>query len=191
MQSEKDKMKAGEMYDPSDPELVKGRRKGHDRAQDFNRADTDEERKRIIKDLFGTTGETIKVEPTVRVDYGYNIHVGENFYANFNCVFLDVCPIRIGKNAMLGPGVSIVTPEHPLLPAERNSGYEFGRPVTVGDNCWIGADATIVGGSELGNNVVVAAGAVVNGVFPDNVVIGGVPARIIKNIPVNEQGQSS
>ncbi|GAB2318119.1 maltose acetyltransferase domain-containing protein [Alkalibacterium sp. s-m-22] len=185
MQSEKEKMTAGEMYDPSDPELIKGRRKGHYRAQDFNRADTDEERKRIIKDLFGTTGETIKVEPTVRVDYGYNIHVEENFYANFNCVFLDVCPIRIGKNAMLGPGVSIVTPEHPLLPAERNSGYEFGRPVTVGDNCWIGADATIVGGSELGNNVVVAAGAVVNGVFPDNVVIGGVPARIIKNIPVN------
>ncbi|GAA0494353.1 sugar O-acetyltransferase [Alkalibacterium indicireducens] len=191
MQSEKDKMTAGEMYDPSDPELIKGRCKGHYKAQDFNRADTDEERKRIIKDLFGTTGETIKVEPTVRVDYGYNIHVGENFYANFNCVFLDVCPIRIGKNAMLGPGVSIVTPEHPLLPAERNSGYEFGRPVTVGDNCWIGADATIVGGSELGNNVVVAAGAVVKGVFPDNVVIGGVPARIIKNIPINEQGQFS
>ena len=133
----------------------------------------------------------VKVEPTVRVDYGYNIHVGENFYANFNCVFLDVCPIHIGKNAMLGPGVSIVTPEHPLLPAERNSRYEFGRPVTVGDNCWIGADATILGGSELGNNVVVAAGAVVNGIFPENAVIGGVPARIIKNIPVNEQGQSS
>lgn len=191
MQSEKDKMTAGEMYDPSDPELIKGRREGHDQAQDFNRADTDEERKRIIMELFGTTGETIKVEPTVRVDYGYNIHVGENFYANFNCVFLDVCPIHFGKNAMLGPGVSIVTPEHPLTSAERNSGYEFGRPVTVGDNCWIGADATIVGGSELGNNVVVAAGAVVNGIFPDNVVIGGVPARIIKNIPGNDQGLSS
>src|SRR5699024_1314431 len=118
-------------------------------------------------------GETIGIEPRFQVDYGYNSHVGENFFANFNCVFLDVCPIRFGKNAMLGPGVHIITPEHPLNPTERNSGYEFGRPITIGDNCWIGGNATIIGGVTLGDNVVVAAGATVTKSFGDNVVIGG------------------
>ena len=127
-------------------------------------------------------GETIGIEPRFQVDYGYNIHVGENFFANFNCVFLDVCPIRFGKNAMLGPGVHIITPEHPLNPTERNSGYEFGRPITIGDNCWIGGNATIIGGVTLGDNVVVAAGATVTKSFGDNVVIGGVPALVIREI---------
>lgn len=184
MKSEKEKMQAGEMYRPSDTELVSDRLKGHTQAQLFNRADTDNQRAKIIKNLFGTTGDAIHVEPTVRVDYGYNIHVADNFYSNFNCVFLDVCPIRIGKNAMLGPGVSLVTPEHPLHPAERNSGEEYGRPITIGDNCWIGSSATVIGGVTLGNNVVVAAGAVVTQSFPDNVVLAGVPAKVIKKIEV-------
>lgn len=185
MKTEKEKMIRGEFYRPDDKQLVKERTTAHFKAQEFNRADTDKERQAVIKELFGTTGDRITVEPTFRVDYGYNIHVGEKFYANFNCVCLDVCPINIGKNAMLGPGVSLVTPEHPLEAEARNSGYEFGRPITIGDNCWIGANATIVGGATLGDNVVVAAGAVVNKSFPDNVVIGGIPARIIKPI-VNE-----
>ena len=172
----------GELYRPDDKQLLKERAFAHLKAQDFNRADTDKERRAIIKQLFGTAGVNVTIEPTFRVDYGYNIHVGEDFFANFNCVFLDVCPIKIGKNAMLGPGVSLMTPEHPLKAEERNSGYEFGRPITIGDNCWIGANATIVGGVTLGDNVVVAAGAVVNKSFTDNVVIGGVPARIIKTI---------
>ncbi|MFO8069109.1 MAG: sugar O-acetyltransferase [Alkalibacterium sp.] len=182
MISEKDKMIAGEMYKASDMELVKERASAHSKAQEFNRVETDQERKKIIKELFGSTGKDITVEPTFRLDYGYNIHVGEDFYANFNCVFLDVCPITIGKNAMLGPGVSLVTPEHPLKATERNSGYEFGRPITIGDNCWIGTNATIIGGVTLGDNVVIAAGSVVTKSFSDDVVIGGVPAKIIKII---------
>lgn len=182
MKTEKEKMIAGEMYSPEDEQLVKERTSAHLKAQEFNRSETDKERQAIIKELFGSTGERITVEPTFRVDYGYNIHVGEDFYANFNCVFLDVCPIRIGKNAMLGPGVNLVTAEHPLEAEARNSGYEFGRPITIGDNCWIGASATIVGGVTLGDNVVVAAGAVVSRSFPDNVVVGGVPAKILKSI---------
>lgn len=182
MGSEKEKMIAGAMYDPSDPVLVQERQAGHLKAQAFNRASNDGERNAIIRDILGSTGKHITVEPGLRVDYGNNIHVGENFFANFNCVFLDVCPIKIGDNAMLGPGVSIVTPEHPLEPEERNSGFEFGRPILIGDNCWIGANATIVGGVTLGNNVVVAAGAVVTRSFSDNVLIGGVPAEIIKKI---------
>lgn len=182
MKTEKEKMVSGDMYQPSDKQLTEDRERAHIKAQTFNRVDTDLERKEIIMDLLGSTGDNITIEPSFRVDYGYNIHVGENFYANFNCVFLDVCPIRIGDNAMLGPGVSLVTPEHPLKFKERNSGFEFGKPITIGDNCWIGTNATIVGGVSLGNNVVVAAGAVVKQSFSDNVVIGGVPARIIKTI---------
>lgn len=184
MKSEKEKMIAGELYSPSDPELVKDRMNGHTNAERFNRADSDEERKELIMTIFGSTGQNITVEPSLRVDYGYNIYVGEDFYANFNCVFLDVCPITIGKNAMLGPGVSIVTAEHPLKPDERNSGTEFARPITIGDNCWIGTNSTIIGGVTLGDNCVVAAGSVVTKSFSDNVVIGGVPARVIKEIDV-------
>ncbi|MER2064542.1 MAG: sugar O-acetyltransferase [Alkalibacterium sp.] len=182
MKTEKEKMIAGDLYLAADAQLVKDRRAAHQQAQAFNRADTDEQRQVLIKELLGDSGEVIKIEPSFRVDYGYNIHVGENFYANFNCVFLDVCPIRIGNNAMLGPGVSLVTPEHPLEADARNSGYEFGRPITIGDNCWIGTNATVVGGVTLGDNVVVAAGAVVNRSFPNNVVIGGVPAKILRSI---------
>lgn len=87
---------------------------------------------------------------------------------------------------MLGPSVHILTPEHPLNPTERNSGYEFGRPITIGDNCWIGGNVTIIGGVTLGDNVVVAAGATVTKSFGDNVVIGGVPARVLREIEIEE-----
>lgn len=186
MKSEKEKMLAGEMYTPGDPELFRDRKRGHDLADQYNRVQTDKERRELIKFIFGSTGQKITVEPDLRVDYGYNIHVGEEFYANFNCVFLDVCPISIGNNAMLGPGVSLVTAEHPLKPDERNSGFEFGRPITIGDNCWIGTNATVIGGVTIGNNCVIAAGAVVTQSFPDNVIIGGVPARIIKEIDLTD-----
>ena len=182
MRTEKEKMVSGQLYAPSDRQLTVDRDRAHSQAQAFNSAETDQEREELIRKLFGSTGKNIRVEPTFRTDYGYNIHVGEGFYANFNCVFLDVCPITIGKNALLGPGVSLVTPEHPLDPEARHSGYEFGRPISIGDNCWIAANATIVGGVTLGDNVVVAAGAVVNKSFPNDVVIGGVPAKIIKKI---------
>ncbi|MCC5895080.1 MAG: sugar O-acetyltransferase [Alkalibacterium sp.] len=185
MKTEKEKMVAGELYRPSDPELIRDRTSGHDKAERYNKAQADVERRKQIKTIFGSVGETITVEPSLRVDYGYNIHVGDNFYANFNCVFLDVCPITIGRNAMLGPGVSMVTPEHPLNPDERNSGQEFGRPITIGNNCWVGTNATIIGGVTLGDNCVVAAGAVVTKSFPDNVVIAGVPAQVIRKIDLN------
>jgi maltose O-acetyltransferase len=182
MKTEKQKMLNGEMYDPTDSRL----QEEHERAQiltrQFNIASRSEERETIIKHLFASTGEKIRVEPSLQVDYGSNISVGENFFANFNCVFLDVCPIKIGKNAMLGPSVHLLTPEHPLDPKERNSGKEYGRPITIGENCWIGGNATVLGGVCLGDNVVIAAGAVVTQSFGDNVVIGGVPARIIKTL---------
>ncbi|GAA0359328.1 maltose acetyltransferase domain-containing protein [Alkalibacterium iburiense] len=186
MLTEKEKMLAGEMYSPEDSVLVEERANARKLTQEYNGPISYEERENILKKLLGSTGESIMIEPSFQVDYGYNIHVGENFFANFNCVFLDVCPIRFGKNAMLGSAVHILTPEHPLDPTERNSGYEFARPITIGDNCWIGGNVTIVGGVTLGDNVVIAAGATVTKSFGDNVVIGGVPARVLREIDVKD-----
>ncbi|OXX25946.1 sugar O-acetyltransferase, partial [Vibrio sp. V06_P1A73T115] len=111
-----------------------------------------------------------------------NIHVGENFYANFGCVILDVAEVRIGNNCFIAPQVGIYTATHPTDPIQRNSGLEYGKSVVIGHNCWIGGHATINPGVTLGNNVVVASGAVVTKSFGDNVVIGGNPAKVIKEI---------
>lgn len=182
--TEKEKMLAGEMYRPWDNELVNLRRKARLLFEKYNNTSIDclEERTAIIKQLLGSTGNKISIQPSFKCDYGENIHVGENFYANFDCVILDVAEVRIGKNCMLAPQVAIYTATHPINPDERNSGLEYGKPVTIGDNCWIGGHATINPGVTLGNNVVVGAGAVVTKSFGDNVIIAGNPAKIIKTI---------
>ncbi|EUJ28226.1 acetyltransferase [Listeria floridensis FSL S10-1187] len=182
MKKEVDKMLAGEMYDPSDHELAHGRSRARKLMREINEAMDRNTRSELLKRLFGKTGESVYAEPNVRVDYGSNIYLGENFYANFDCVILDVCEVHIGDNCMLAPGVHIYTATHPLNAAERNSGLEFGKPVSIGDNAWIGGRAIINPGVTLGDNVVVASGAVVTKSFGDNVVIGGNPARVIKQI---------
>lgn len=184
MKTEQEKMLAGLMYDPGDPELRAQRKKARQLFEVFNRSSIvdREHRTRLLKQLFGSTGERVYIEPFFGCDYGCNIHVGEDFYANFGCVILDVCEVRIGKNCMLAPQVGIYTATHPLDPTERNSGKELGKPVTIGDNCWIGGHAVINPGVTLGDNVVVASGAVVTKSFGDNVVIGGNPAKVIKEI---------
>lgn len=182
--SEKQKMINGEMYRPDDPELVTLHQHCMRELEKFNHISMTqtEERAQILKSLFGSTGNNIKIQSDFKCDYGFNIHVGENFYANFNCVLLDVAPIRFGDNCMLAPQVGIYTATHPLNPAKRNSGLEFANPITIGDNCWIGGMAVINPGVTLGNNVVVASGAVVTKSFGDDVVIAGNPARAIKQI---------
>ncbi|WP_138494838.1 sugar O-acetyltransferase [Paenibacillus pinistramenti] len=183
-QSEKEKMLNGELYQAGDPELVKERLNARRLTRLFNQSHEleEEERKAILRELFGSVGSQYYVEPSFRCDYGYNIHVGENFFANFDCVFLDVCEIRIGDNCFIAPGVHIYTATHPLDAGERISGAEYGKPVAIGDNVWIGGRAVINPGVKIGNNVVIASGAVVTKDVPDNVVVGGNPARVIKQI---------
>mgnify|MGYP000029455934 FL=1 len=185
MRSEKDKMLAGELYNPADPVLLKEREEARRKVRLYNQVlETDAQRLAALKALFGSTGEHLYVEPNLRVDYGYNLHVGENFFANFDCTLLDVCEIRFGDNCMLGPNVQVYTATHPLDPYERNAGKEYAKPIYFGDNVWIGGGAIINPGVRVGNNVVIASGAVVTKDVPDNVVVGGNPARIIKNIAV-------
>ncbi|MGT2785519.1 sugar O-acetyltransferase [Streptococcus merionis] len=188
MTTERDKMLAGQLYDASDAELKTARKQAREKIRNFNQEVVDTKRTELLKSWLGSTGENIYIEPHFACDYGTNIHVGENFYANFNCTMLDVCEIRIGKNAMLGPNVQLLTPLHPLDAEERIAGLEYGAPITIGDNVWIGGGAIILPGVKLGNNVVVGAGAVVTKSFGDNVVIAGNPARVIKRID-NEMGE--
>lgn len=184
MKSEKEKMLSGELYDAADLELINDRKNARRLTRLFNQSmeTEDDERVVILKELFGSTGKKLYIEPSFRCDYGYNIHVGENFNANFDCVFLDVCKISIGDNCLLGPGVHIYTATHPLHPTERITGVEYGIPVQIGDNVWIGGRAVINPGVRIGNNVVVASDAVVTKDVPDDVVVGDNPARVIKRI---------
>lgn len=177
-------MMNGELYNAADQQLLSERKNARRLTRLFNESleIDDNKRTELIKELFGSTGENFFIEPTFRCDYGYNIHVGENFYANFDCVFLDVCEIRIGDNCFIAPGVHIYTATHPLNANERISGAEYGVPVYIGDNVWIGGRAIINPGVKIGNNVVIASGAVVTKEVPDNVVVGGNPAKIIKNL---------
>lgn len=186
MPTEYEKMIAGEFYKPSDLELRALAASSREKQWAFN-AETDRlKRAEIVKSWFSSTGENIAMNPQFVTDYGVNIHIGENFYSNWNLTMLDVCPIRIGDNAMIGPNCQFLTPLHPLDPTERNSGLEYGAPITIGDNFWAGGGVTILPGVTLGDNVVAGAGAVVTKSFGDNVVLGGNPARVIKEIPVKK-----
>lgn len=182
--TEYEKMMSGEMYNFADKELTELKCNARKLTEEINKTSISDIDKRVnlLKKLLGSTGEKIYVEPSFNCDYGFNIHVGESFYANFDCVILDVAEVRIGSNCFLAPQVGIYTATHPISPLERSSGLGLGKPITIGDNCWIGGHATINPGVKLGNNVIVASGAVVTKSFGDNVIIAGNPAKIIRNI---------
>ena len=141
-----------------------------------------EERKEIIKELFKSTGENVHVEQTFHCDYGCHISVGENFYANYDCIMVDVCEIIIGDNVLLAPRVGIYTAGPPIDAAVRNEGLEFGKPVIIGDNVWIGGNAVINPGVTIGSGVVIGSGSVVTKDIPDHVVAVGNPCRVLRKI---------
>jgi len=182
--TEREKMTRGLLFNVHDPELVRFRMDARKILEKYNKTLSTpfEKRTKLLKRLLGSTGIGFAIEPNFKCDYGFNIHVGDNFYANYDCVFLDVCEIRIGRNGMIGPQVGLYTSTHPVDPVRRINRECFGKPITIGNNCWIGGHATIIPGVTLGNNVVVASGSVVTKSFGDNVVIGGNPARILKGV---------
>lgn len=138
----------------------------------------------LVKKLFGKA-EKAFVTPPFYCDYGFNIEVGKNFYANFNCTILDVAKVKIGDNCFMAPNVSIYTAGHPIHPDSRNSLYEYGASVTIGDNVWIGGSTVVVPGVHIGNNVVIGAGSVVTKDIPDWCIAAGNPCRVIR--PITEE----
>jgi len=183
MKNEKEKMLSGELYDASDPILTIERVNCRKSTSEFNNPSTSTDmRNAIIKKLFGKIGQTFTIEPNFHCDYGYNIHVGENFYSNFGCILLDVNRITIGDNVLMGPNVQIYTAGHPVDPKLRLSSLEFGLPITIGNNVWIGGSAIICPGITIGDNVTIGAGSVVTKDIMDNVIAVGNPAKIIKTL---------
>jgi maltose O-acetyltransferase len=182
--TEKEKMIAGEMYNPMDEQLVKERHKARLLFQKINQLNDDlkEERKKLLYELIENAGKNLWVEPPFYCDYGYNIKAGDHVFMNFNCCILDVAEVTLGNHVMMGPNVQIYTATHPLEYKLRNSGKEFAKPITIGNNVWIGGNAVICPGVTIGNNVVIGAGAVVTKSFPDDVFIAGNPAKVIKTI---------
>ena len=188
--TERQKMLAGEMYDPLDSELVSGRERARDLCQALNatREAQQEERRRLLRDLFGTGGESVWMQPPFFCDYGANIELGERVFFNFNCIVLDVCRVRVGDYTLFGPAVQIYTAMHPLDAEERRR-EEFGKPVEIGADVWVGGGAIILPGVRIGARAVIGAGSVVTRDIPDDVVAAGNPCRVIRRLDQGERDQ--
>lgn len=182
--SEKEKMLAGELYIAMDEELRNDFFKAKKLTRLYNRT-TEEEgdyRKQLLRELFESTGENFYIEPPFRCDYGCHISIGENFYSNYDCIILDVCKVKIGNNVLFGPRVSIYAAAHPIDAEIRNTGLEYGKPVTIGDNVWVGGSTVINPGVTIGNNVVIGSGSVVTKDIPDNAIAVGNPCKVLRQI---------
>jgi acetyltransferase-like isoleucine patch superfamily enzyme len=184
MQSEKEKMLSGKPYNAFGEELVSERRRAAELLYEYNRLlpGKSDERKEILKKLLGSTCETFVLEPPFRCDYGYNIHLGENFFANYNLVILDCARVSIGKNALIGPDVGIYTAGHPVHPEPRTRDLEYALPVTIGDNVWIGGRVIINPGITISDNAVIGSGSVVTKDIPSNVIALGNPCQVLRQI---------
>ncbi|MDE6724442.1 MAG: sugar O-acetyltransferase [Ruminiclostridium sp.] len=197
MSTEKEKMLRGELYDPTDKELADRRILAHKLSYEYNNTpETDwEKREEILKQLLPDHRKGIFLQSPIQFDYGCFTHVGENFYANFNFTVLDTCPVTVGDNVFIGPNVTIATALHDLNPYKRRmlvhedgSPYdlEYGKPITIGNDCWIASNVVICAGVTVGNNVVIGAGSVVTRDIPSNSLAAGNPCRVIREIEVGE-----
>jgi maltose O-acetyltransferase len=183
MPTERDKMIAGELYDPLDPELSAARDRARDLCQALNatRESDRDNRRAILRDLLPKGGDTVWMQPPFFCDYGSNIELGERVFFNFNCVVLDVCAVRIGDFSMFGPAVQIYTPLHPLDAVLRRT-QEYGKPVAIGSDVWVGGGAIILPGVTIGSRSVIGAGSVVTRDIPDAVFAAGNPCRVIRSL---------
>lgn len=199
MPTEREKMLAGEMYDPLDAELVAARERARNLCQDLNatrEADT-VERRRILQQLLGSGGDDVWLQPPFYCDYGQNIHLGCGVFFNFNCIVLDVCEVQIGDYSLFGPAVQIYTPMHPTEFLKRRPdpndpskvAKEFGKPVTIGSDVWVGGGAIICPGVRVGSRSIIGAGSVVTRDIPDDMFAAGNPCKVIR--PLRELPGSS
>ncbi len=185
METEKEKARSGRLYDANyDPELIAERQACKEMYYELNhlRPSQMAEREAIIRKLFGKTAKQFLIEQPFYCDYGYNIEIGENFYANMNCVILDGAKVRFGDNVFIAPNCGFYTAGHPLDVEQRNQGLEYARPITVGNNVWIGAQVCVLPGVTIGDNSVIGAGSVVNKDIPANSLAAGNPCRVIREI---------
>lgn len=183
--TEKEKCRLGLLYDANyDAEILADREKAKELLYEYNllRPSQKEEKKQLLQLFLGKTGGNVIIEPPFACDYGYNIEVGENFFANMNCVILDGAKVQIGDNVFIAPNVGIYTAGHPLDVEQRNKGLEYAYPVTIGHNVWIGAGVNILPGVTIGDNVVIGAGSVVVKDIPSNVLAVGNPCKVLRKI---------
>lgn len=183
MKTEYEKMLAGELYDAGDTELMSMRIKAKAWMQEYNQTKYDKPlRQKLLAALLGKMGSNADIQTPFFVDYGCHIEVGDNFFANFNCVFLDCNYIKMGNNVFLGPAVQVYAATHPLVAAERIKGPELAFPITVGDNVWIGGGSILCPGISIGDNSTIGAGSVVTKDIPAGVLAVGNPCRVVRRI---------
>jgi maltose O-acetyltransferase len=183
MKTEKEKMLAGELYNALDEQLSIERQRARDLLKRLNdsREDEQEERSRILGELFGRDTDAC-IQPPFFCDYGTNITLGRNVFFNFNCVVLDVAPVRIGDYVLFGPSVQVYTATHPLSAAERRRGLEAGKPINIGSDVWVGGGTIICPGVSIGARSVIGAGSVVTQDIPEDVLAVGNPCRVIRSL---------
>jgi len=182
--NQKERMLAGLPYKAWLDGLAQEQLENKKRIYEYNLYPPDEKEKidKAIRNILGKVGENVVILAPFHCDYGRHIEVGDNFAANYNCVILDVGKVTIGDNVMFGPNVSILTAGHPIHPVSRNSGYEYGIAISIGDNVWIGGQTVVNPGVKIGNNVVIGSGSVVTKDIPDNVVAVGNPCRVLRAV---------
>ena len=191
--TEREKMLAGKIYDPSDSELATRRVLAHDLSTKYNMTleANGKKRAKILKQLIPNAGRGMFLQGPIYFDYGDNVFIGENFYANFHFTVLDSCPVHIGDNVFVGPNVSLLTPVHPFRAQQRNTrwkadgspyDYEYAKPITIGNNCWLAGNVTVCGGVTIGDGCVIGAGSVVTRDIPPNSLAVGNPCRAIRQI---------
>ncbi|QEH37917.1 Maltose O-acetyltransferase [Aquisphaera giovannonii] len=183
MRSEREKMLAGELYDPADPVLVAAMRRAQELCVALNQTAPGDEagRRRICRDLFGAGGDSVRIRPPFFCDYGSHIRMGESVYFNVNCVILDVCEVTIGDFCLFGPAVQIYTPLHPLEHTVRRF-VEYGKPVEIGSDVWVGGGAIICPGVRIGDRSIIGAGSVVTRDIPEGVLAVGNPCRVVREV---------
>lgn len=190
--TEREKMVAGKLYNPTDKELERLKAKVRQACIEYNRSNEDEQQKRyeLLHSVLKSHKKNFYFEPNIRFDYGCNTSIGENFFANFNCTILDVCPVTIGDNVMFGPNVTIATPMHPIIGEERfisehEDGLydlEYAKPITIGNGVWLASGVIVNGGVTIGDNAVIGSGSVVTKDIPANVIAVGNPCRVLRKI---------